>query len=478
MVSEQNRAGSPADSTVIITEMLAQVLESTPDQVARDVSVTGRGSLPSVFPVTELATASIGAVGLAVSDLIAAVEGHHPAVTVDRRLASMWFASSLRPDGWQPPPPWDAIAGDYEAADGWIRLHTNAPAHREAALRVLGVPADRDRVADAVTGWTQDALEEAVVAAGGCAAAMHTLTEWQQGEVGRRVAAEPLIGWTDTGSAHTDTDTGAVAPASSRSSFDATRPLAGIRVLDLTRVLAGPIATRSLALLGADVLRIDPPWWEEPGVIPDVMLGKRSARLDLRDEHARQRLLTLLADCDVLVHGYRPGALDSLGLDAATRLATRPGLIEVGLDAYGWTSEWTARRGFDSLVQMSAGIADAGMRHLQRDKPTPLPVQALDHATGYLMAAAAVRGITRRLTEGIGSRASLSLARTAHVLTGFGIVGPQDAIDAERTDDVNPAIEHTEWGPARRLVVPLRIDGVRTSAPIPARRLGSDRPEW
>lgn len=491
MVTIDPPVGGPADSGAIIAGMLDQILASEPDPVsapasggpasgrrAPDVTVTGRGSLPSVFAVTELATASIGAAGLALSDLVAAATGTRPAVTVDRRLASMWFASSIRPDGWQPPPPWDAIAGDYRTVDGWIRLHTNAPAHRAAALRVLGVPAEREKVADAVARWTKDALESAVVTAGGCAASLQTLSEWQQSEVGRRVAAEPLIAWSDTGSGDSDSAGAGWGSASPRAPFDASRPLAGIRVLDLTRVLAGPIATRFLALFGADVLRIDPPWWEEPGVIPDVMLGKRSARLDLQSADDRHRLLALLADCDVLVHGYRPGALDSVGLDVATRLAARPGLIEVSLDAYGWSSEWTTRRGFDSLVQMSAGIADAGMRELHRDKPTPLPVQALDHATGYLMAAAAVRGITQRLRSETGSRASLSLARTAHLLTGYGIVGVQEAIDPERSDDVAPEIEQTEWGPARRLVVPLHVEGMLASAPIPARSLGSDPPEW
>jgi crotonobetainyl-CoA:carnitine CoA-transferase CaiB-like acyl-CoA transferase len=484
MVSNERQAESQTDSSAIITDMLAQILDASPEVLAgtpshqpRDVTVTGHGSLPSVFPVTELATATIGALGLAVSDLVAAETAHRPAVTVDRRLASMWFAASLRPDGWAPPPAWDAIAGDYQAADGWIRLHTNAPAHRAAALRVLGVPAEREKVADAVAHFTKDELETAVVAAGGCAAAMHTLTEWQQSEVGRSVSAEPLIGWADTGQAHTRQAHGGQGTGP-RVPFEVSRPLAGIRVLDLTRVLAGPIATRYLALLGADVLRIDPPWWEEPGLIPDVMLGKRSARLDLRDHDGRQRLLELLADCDVLVHGYRPGALESVGLDAATRLAARPGLIEVTLDAYGWSSAWADRRGFDSLVQMTAGIADAGMRHGGRDTPTPLPVQALDQATGTLMAAAAVRGITRRTHTGSGSRASLSLARTAQLLTGYGVIAPQDAIDPDRPDDLNPAVEHTEWGPARRLVAPFHVEGVHLAARVPARSLGSDRPRW
>ncbi|PRI10487.1 acyl-CoA transferase [Leucobacter massiliensis] len=437
------------------------------------LTVTGAGSLPSVFPVTELATASIAAAGIAVSELLATSDHTVRAVTVNRRLASMWFASSLRPDGWEPPPPWDAVAGDYRASDGWIRLHTNAPAHRKAALRVLGVPADRDRVAAAVAAWQADQLETAVVGAGGCAATMHTRDEWEAGEPGRSVAAEPLIAWHDTGA----------APARPWTP-DPLRPLAGVRVLDLTRVLAGPVATRFLAQLGADVLRIDPPWWDEPGVIPEVNLGKRTARLELREPAATARFLDLLARADLLVHGYRPGALDSLGLGEKTRRDAAPGLIEVSLDAYGWTGPWAGRRGFDSLVQMSSGIAEAGMRLLGRDTPTPLPVQALDHATGYLMAHAAIRALSERLRTGRSSSATLSLARTARLLTGT-VTGigtathdPGAPIREEDARDIAPQIEHTSWGPARRLRAPLAIDGVDLRAALPARELGSDPAVW
>lgn len=447
-----------------IDRMLDAIL---PDGRAAEATVTGEGSLPSVFAVTELATASVAAAGIAASELLASDGGPVRPVTVDRRVASMWFASSLRPEGWEPPPPWDPVAGDYRAANGWIRLHTNAPAHREAALGVLGVPADRDRVASAVAGWQADELETAVVAAGGCAATMRTLDEWDAGEPGRSVAAEPLIAWSDTGA----------APARSWTP-DPARPLAGMKVLDLTRVLAGPVATRFLAQLGADVLRIDPPWWEEPGVVPDVILGKRTARLDLRESDARDRFLDLLAAADILIHGYRPGALDSLGLGDEARRDAAPGLIEVSLDAYGWTGLWAGRRGFDSIVQMSTGIADAGMRLLGRDKPTPLPVQALDHATGYLMAHAAIRALTGRLRTGRSSSAALSLARTARLLTDNGISEPGTPIRTEDEHDTAPEIEHTSWGPARRLRVPLTIDGVDIRAELSAHDLGSDPAVW
>jgi hypothetical protein len=431
------------------------------------VGFTGSGDLPSVFPVSDLAAGVIAACGLAVAELIAAGGGTAPAVQVDRRLASFWFGTTLRPLGWEVPPPWDPIAGDYAAADGWIRLHTNAPHHREAALAVLQAPADKAAVAAAVSRWQSDELEASVVQHGGCAAAMRDLASWSEHPHGRKVASEPLA-WIEDGDTAADPD---LPPTRGR-------PLAGIRVLDLTRVLAGPVATRFLAGFGADVLRIDPPGWDEPGVIPSVTLGKRCARLDLRQPDDRRVFEQLLASADVLVHGYRPDALSRLGFDAAARRRLQPGLIDVSLDAYGWSGPWHGRRGFDSLVQMSSGIAAEGMRRYRTDRPKPLPVQALDHATGYLMAAAVMRGLTRRLTERRGSTTRTSLARTASLLTSAPIGERNEAFAPEASGDFNSAIEHTSWGPARRMQPPLVVEGAAMRWDRPASALGSSQPIW
>lgn len=431
------------------------------------VAFSGTGALPSALAVTDFAAASIGAAGLAVAELIALRNGSFPSVTVDSRLSSFWFGTSLRPRGWTIPSPWDPIAGDYLASDGWIRLHTNAPAHRAAALSVLGVEAEKNSVAKAVSEWRVEDLETAVVERGGCAAAMRSLEEWREHPQGRAVRAEPLFHVLPAGSGK--------IPAWS---ITADRPLRGIRVLDLTRVLAGPVATRFLAGFGADVLRIDPPWWDEPGVVPEVTLGKRCARLDFRDAAQRRRLNELLSQADVLVHGYRSDALDRLGLDAVRRRTLRPELIDVSLDAYGWTGPWETRRGFDSLVQMSSGIADGGMRSLGRDRPTPLPVQALDHATGYLMAAAVVRGISRRLKDGSGLEARTSLARIAGVLTDHPASPAPQAIESEQPTDLASDVEETAWGAAQRLRAPVSISGSPLAWDKPAATLGSSEPTW
>lgn len=444
----------------------------TPIQAALDLpstplTVTEAGALPSTFAVTDLASASIGAAGQAVAQLVLAMTGRLPAVSVDRRLASFWFSSSLRPVGWQTPPLWDPVAGDYASADGWIRLHTNAPHHRAAAEQVLGKVADRAEMASKVAAWNAAELEQAIVDAGGCAAQMRSWQAWQQHPQGLAVNAEPLVQRQTFATTTAKTWTGSVA-----------RPLAGIKVLDLTRVLAGPVASRFLAGLGADVLRIDSPTWNEPGVVPEMTLGKRCARLDLKTSEGRQVFEALLKDADILFHGYRADALEQLGYSAAELQSIAPGLIDVSLNAYGWSGPWRNRRGFDSLVQMSSGIADAGMAWKHADKPVPLPLQALDHATGYLMAASAIQALSERLKSGRGGSAQLSLARTAKLLVDAGQVPEQVALRAEEPGDQGLVVEQTAWGQAHRLLAPVTISGTPLQWDLPAGELGSHRPQW
>jgi hypothetical protein len=428
-----------------------------------------KAQLPSAFSVTDLAAASIGAAALAASELAGGASG--ASIRVDRRLASAWFLMTIDPIGWQLPPIWDAVAGDYETSDGWIRLHTNAPHHRAAAMRVLGCAEDRDSVARAVATWNGAELETAVVEAGGCAAEMRTLAAWDEHPQGSAVADEPLL----QKERFVAGDLGRLSRVLPQ---DAALPLAGVRVLDLTRVLAGPVATRFLAGLGADVLRIDPPDWDEPAIIPEVTLGKRCARVDASTPAGRAQIAELIRGADVIVHGYRSDALDRLELGADERRARQPALVDVSLDAYGWTGPWRTRRGFDSLVQMSCGIAAAGMEAKRAERPFPLPAQALDHAAGYLLATGVLCGLHARRAESIGTTTRVSLARTAHLLTSLErghFEGPAVTLHA---DDYEPRIERTPWGDARRVRPPVTIPGVPIRWDRGAIALGSDMANW
>ncbi|WP_281973446.1 CoA transferase [Ruegeria faecimaris] len=431
---------------------------------------TGTGARPSVYAVSELATASFAAVGQELARLMGALNltQSPPEILVDHRLASLWYGYSFKPDGWEMPNLWDSIAGDYLANDGWIRLHTNLPQHRAAALKVLKVKGDRDVVTKAVATLSAANLENAVVAEGGVAAAMRSRGEWQDHPQGRAVSRDPLIGW------HKPRQ----IKLRDRPEATAKRPLAGLRVLDLTRVLAGPVSTRTLAGFGAEVLRIDPPDWDEPGVIPDISLGKRCAYLDLKSPAGIELLHGLLTQADVFIHGYRPGALDALGLTQAKRDEIAPNRVEVTLNAYGWQGPWSSRRGFDSLVQMSSGIADAGRVWAGADKPTPLPVQALDHATGYLMAAAVLSALSEAAMGAPIMQARLSLARTADLLTILGKFDTKTEIGASVPADFTTKTETSGWGPGHRLKPALSVGPAQMSWDLPASKLGTSSASW
>lgn len=407
--------------------------------------------LPSVFDVTAFAASAVGVATLAAAELLAVrMSTSLRPVCVDTVEAAAAFRSEalFEPIGWKRPPAWDPIAGDYRAADRWIRLHTNYASHRDAVLSVLGTAPERDAVQAAVARWDAARLETAVVDAGGCAAAMYLRSEWKTHPHGAAVANEPPIAIDDDGS---------FAPASREPIApprEGGRPLEGIRVLDLTRVIAGPVCTRFLAAHGADVLRIDPPGFEEVGaLVPETTAGKRCASLALDTSGGAARFDALLERADVIVHGLRPRALERLGFGRERLRARNPALVIARLDAYGWTGPWRDRRGFDSLVQMSTGIAAGGT-----ERPAPLPAQALDHGIGYLLAAGVCRALTM-LAMGSGRVTSVrgSLLGAANHLFSLPAADPS----AEPPPWPERVFEKTTtaWGEARRVRCPGEIDG-------------------
>lgn len=451
-----------------------------PGSALEAVRFTGplRG-LPSVYEVSALASASIAAATLAVADLHAARTGSPlRAVHVERAHADAAFACErhLRALGWQLPEVWDPLAGDYPTRDGYIRLHTNYSYHRDAVLRVLGLvagAATREQVAALVAGWDGEQLEHAVVEAGGCAAKLRSPDAWRAHAQGQALLSEPLFDLTSTPAA-VQAALGAGRFVFASGAADGGGVLAGVRVLDLTRVIAGPIGTRFLAAYGADVLRVDPPGFEEVGaLLCEVTAGKRRCALQLREPADRERFLELVRAADVIVHGYRGAALDGLGLGNYVLRQHNPNAVIVCHNAYGWTGPWAKRRGFDSLVQMSCGIAWRGRDVSGQARPVPLPAQALDHATGYLIAAAATRALTRRAQTGATSVVRLSLARTARLLMELGDLG---AIEGAAPQPEAAVMEEadTSMGRVRRVRCPGRIEGIEPAWRIPAGALGID----
>ncbi|MET8806131.1 CoA transferase [Streptomyces sp. NPDC004546] len=387
-------------------------LGGDPAHLARLTTVVREGALEARLPVPELARACVGSCALAAAELAARRAGlaELPAVRVDDGAVAAAFHSErhLLVDG-RAPVAFAPLSRFWRTADGWVRTHANYPHHRARLLGALGLPANASP--QAVEGRLAERsaveVEEAVYGAGGLAVALRTPKEWAATEQAAEVAARPLVERERLGSTHarvlTPLDPGA-APL---------LPAAGLRVLDLTRVLAGPVATRTLALLGADVLRVDAPWLPElPDQHADTGFGKRSAVLDLTA--GRDTFEELLAAADVVVTGYRPGALDRFGLSPQALVARRPGLVVAQISAWGAYGPWGGRRGFDSLVQVATGIA---VTEGSAEQPGALPAQALDHGSGYLLAAAVLRALTEQSYDGGGRLVRLALARTARWLT-------------------------------------------------------------
>ncbi|MFF3443696.1 CoA transferase [Streptosporangium sp. NPDC002721] len=421
--------------------------------------------LPSVFRV---GTASAVAVGAATA-AAAALRGGGSRAAVDVREAAIAFLDErrFRIDGVAVDP-WAPLSGDYRTSDGWVRLHCNFDHHRDAALAALGLPAGtgREAVGRACAGRTAVGVEEAVTGAGGCAAAMRDRAGWREHPQSRAVAASPLVHLTRIG------DSGGLRTGAPRGGGG--RVLDGVRVLDLTRVIAGPVATRTLAAHGAQVLRVGARHLPEvPGLVIGTAFGKRSCRLDLRTPAGSAALRDLVAEADVLVQSYRPGALEALGFGPRRLAGIRPGIVCVDISAYGTEGPWAGRRGFDSLVQMVSGIAHEGG---DGSRPHPLPAQVLDHATGHLAAFGAMAALLRRSTEGGSWRVELSLARTARWLDDLGRVGGA----ATPEPDVTGMIEEMDsaFGRLTYLRPPGTVDGVSPYWSSPPPGQGEHPPSW
>ncbi len=441
------------------------------------VTLTGdEPQLPSSFRVDAAAQVSIAASGLAAAELWRLRSGQRQRVTVDQRHAAVECRSEryLRCNDQPPPPMWDPLAGVYRVGqNGFVRLHTNFPHHRDAITRVLNCAAEREAVQAALLQWDGEAFESAAYQAGGVVALMRSREEWQALPQAAAVAALPLIEITRIGDA---------AP---KPWPVGERPLAGLRVLDLSRVIAGPVAGRTLAAHGAEVMLISSaalpaiPW-----LTIDTGRGKLSSFVELRTAEGQQTFRELIRGADIVSQGYRPGALAALGFSPQQAAELSPGLIYVSLSAYGRSGPWAQRRGFDSLVQCATGFnhteGQAAGSNGPKELPKELPMQILDHATGYLMAAGAMMARARQAREGGSWHVEVSLARTGQWLWDMGRL-PQGLAAPDITrDTIAPLLQRLPSGFGELEAVRHAADLSATPAAWtrPAMPLGSHPPRW
>ena len=436
------------------------------------VTLTGQEpQLPSSFRVAAAAQASIAAAGLAAAQIWKLRSGQPQDVAVDMRHAVVECRSEryLRVDGKPPGPTWDAIAGIYKTRDQrFVRLHTNFSHHRAAVCKVLNCRPERDDVQAALMQWDGEVFETAAYAGGCVVAMMRSYPEWSALPHAKALAALPI-------------SIEKIGEAAPRPWPAGDRPLAGLRVLDLSRVIAGPVAGRTLAVHGADVLLISGPDLPAiPWLTIDTGRGKLTSFVELKNEQGRGVLRDLLAQADIFSQGYRPRALAALGFSPEDAARLSPGIVYVSLSAYGHVGPWAERRGFDSLVQTATGFNHAEGQAAGVDGPKELPAQMLDHATGYLMAFGAMMARARQSRQGGSWHVRVSLAQTGRWLWNLGRVADGFKTEDLKGETVEGFIEEipSGFGPLRS----VKHSAVLSKTPAfwarPSMPLGSHPPQW
>ncbi|QOZ54172.1 CoA transferase [Bradyrhizobium sp. CCBAU 53338] len=443
------------------------------------VHLTGEEpQIPSSFRVAVAGQTTIAAAALAAAEIWRLRGGEAQGVSVDMRHAVVECRSEryLRLDDKPPPPAWDAIAGVYKTGDDrFVRCHTNFPHHRDAVCKVLGCVPERDKVQAALMQWKGADFETAAYAAGGVVALMRSYDEWSALPQACALAELPLISIDRIGDAPPK-------PWPKKSWPKGDRPLAGLRVLDLSRVIAGPVAGRTLAAHGADVLLVSGPALPAiPWLTIDTGRGKLTTFIELKSEAGKAQMRALLKDADIFSQGYRPRALAALGFSPEHAAEINPGIVYVTLSAYGHGGPWAERRGFDSLVQTTTGFNDAEGKAVGVDGPKELPAQILDHATGYLMAFGAMMAKARQAREGGSWHVRVSLAQTGRWLWNLGRLA-----DGLNTPDLTGEAVHAAFMETMSsgfgTLKAVRHSAVLSRTPAqwsrPAMPLGSHSPQW
>ena len=458
---------------------LEEVLSIRNAEVApEEVAIVGADPVYSTpFRIGETCAAVLGGIGTAVNDLWALKTDRRQKVRVDVRAAAAALRSTSHMDRLEADGRWTSIVSPghmdmrkitqpWPTKDGrWFLPHFGLPNLKARVLDVLGCEPNPESVATAVADWTAMDLEAAIDEARACGAMVRTNAEWMAHPHGQALAAKPIVEIIKIGDS--DPEPMSAGP----------RPLSGIRALDLTRILAGPIAARTLAEHGADVLMVAGKGVPQiPEHVLDTSHGKRSSFLNLKDRDDAERLMTLIKDADVFSQGYRPGVMEKLGFGPEDLAAARPGIVCASISCFGADGPLSHRAGWEQVAQTVTGICHDG----RPDRPTLLPAAACDYTTGYLAAYGILLALARRAREGGSYHVRASLCQSGMFIYRQG----QTAFEREEmglhTDELDRlrTTTTTEQGTFRHLGPVLGLSETAPHWTRPTPVLGGDQPIW
>ena len=436
------------------------------------VTLTGADPLlPTDVKIGTAATAAVAATALAAAEVWRLRTGRAQPVAVDLRAAIAAYRSEryLRVNGGPVPDHRSPLFGFYPTGDGrWVQIHSNLPHHHAGHVKFLGCEETPESMAAAVARWNGQDLEDALNSAGLPAAMVRTRDEWLVHPQGRAVAELPLLEIARIG------DSPPEPPGRGN------RPLSGVRVLDLTRVIAGPECGRVLASHGANVMLVTSPHLPNlPALVIDMGLGKLSTALDLRRPQDADRLRSLIAGADVFSQSYRPGALARLGFAPEDAARLRPGIVYATLSAYGDAGPWRERRGFETLIQSVSGFAHEQGFGGGLERPQHLPAQVVDHSAGYLAAFGAFVALQRRAREGGSYLVRVSLAQAGRWIDALGRVPGRAVADQTRAGVADLLAEcDSPFGRLTHVAPAARLSETPASWSRPPVPLGAHEPVW
>jgi crotonobetainyl-CoA:carnitine CoA-transferase CaiB-like acyl-CoA transferase len=436
-------------------------------------------ALKTRFYADEAAAAATAAGAMVAADIWTLRSGERQSVTVTTREAAASLVGFLHQkfsDPSRAPDPRGQLAASRTAANGFhetrdgrfVFLHPSFPDSTARLLKVLACPDEPDAVAATMRKWDALDFENAVAAAGACAAMARTPEEWDASEQGRILAGRPVVEVIKIGDSNPEPFAGG------------DMPLSGIRVLDLTRVLAGPTAARTLAQYGAEVMVISAPDLPSvPYFVTDTGHGKRAAFVDLKTEDGRALLRALVRDGDIFAQGYRQGALEQLGFGPLELAQLRPGIVCTAINCYGHEGPWRGRPGWEQLGQTVSGMA---VVHGGAEGPKLQPGAVTDYTTGFLAAFGSLIALQRRALYGGSYLVRVSLAQTAMWIRGLGLAG-EERLTEERAlgaDEIAAFSVHSEtgFGPMTHLRPPVTLSATPARWARGVVPLGTDAAAW
>lgn len=442
--------------------------------------------LPSSYKIGELAQSSISLTALAAAQIHALRNGSStvPKVDVPLQHATVEFKSERLYvlDGKPTPSPWGPIGGLHKTSDGHVRVHDSFPNHANGILELAGLPigSNRQRLSEKLAEWSAVDLENAATVEGNLATyALRSYRQWDQLAQSKAISNLPI----DVNQISSVDPKG----LPSRMAGGNTKPLQGLRVVEMSRVIAAPLCGKTLAAYGADVIWVTSPNLPDlPTMDRDFGRGKRTVQLDIHDPSDKARLIELIRTADVFIQGFRPGSLAAQGLGAEDLLKINPSLIIANMSAFGPRGPWSGRRGYDSLVQTCSGMNVSEAEHAGKGEVArPTPCQALDHAGGYWLATGVLAALYVRATQGGAWRVDVSLAGVMKYLRSLGqypgTSGFDGVKDYEKPEDVPEEFFETRktgFGIMKAIRHSARIEGLEVGWDVMPKPLGSDSPEW